>query len=244
MNATRQIIRAADEGDADRIRALVADDPELARAKGYHNITPLHAAAEKNHVDAVRALLDAGAELEAETTWGMTPLQWAANMGSAQAGALLLERGARLNIWAAAGLGLINAVKSFIADAGTLKPGAAQNRCAQNLDGEWQTLPPPSEFEDAVSDAFYVASRNGQTEVARYLLELGADVNFRGFFGGTGLHWAAINGHRETVEFLLSRGADMTLKDEQFQSTPREWALEQQRDDIAQLLVPDAAAKS
>ena len=67
-----------------------------------------------------------------------------------------------------------------------------------------------------------------------------ADINFRGFFGGTGLHWAAINGHRETVEFLLASGADMTLKDEQIQSTPREWALEQQRGDIAQLLVPDS----
>jgi len=236
MTGVKRILRAADEGQVEEIEMVLGEDPGLVNCRGDHDVTPLHAAAERNHVAAATALLDAGAGLEAETTWGMTPLQWAANMGAHEVGELLLARGARQNIWSAAGLGMLDAVKSFVAGPDTLAPGAAQTRYNQALDGSWETLPPSGDFREAVSDAFYVAARNGHVEVARCLLELGADIDFRGFFGGSGLHWAALNGHAEMVRFLLDNGADKSLKDEQFQTTPREWALEGNRGDIAELL--------
>ena len=63
------------------------------------------------------------------------------------------------------------------------------------------------------------ACRNGQTVVAALWLERGADINAKGVFGGTGLHWAAINGHKDTVEFLVAHGADLTIRDTKFGST-------------------------
>jgi ankyrin repeat protein len=89
---------------------------------------------------------------------------------------------------------------------------------------------------DVLSDAFYRACRNGHTEVASLLLERGADVNAKGVFGGTGLHWSAINGHRQTVEFLLLHGADLTLRDAKFDATPEGWAAEGGHDEIRELL--------
>jgi ankyrin repeat protein len=198
-------------------------------------VTPLHAAAEKNHISLVQTLLDAGAEIEAITTWGMTPLEWAANMGSGAAAAVLLTRGARLNLWSAAALGMVDAVNGFIEATGKLKTGAAQNRYSQQLNGDWETLPPPTDFTEAISDAFYIACRNGRTEVARLLRGYGADTNFRGFFGGTGLHWASINGHADTVEYLLEAGADTALRDTEFEATPAEWAAEGGQDAIVVL---------
>ena len=97
--------------------------------------------------------------LEAHTSWGATPLDWAGVLGSRAAGDVLIARGARLTLPAAAGLGLTD-------------------------------LP-----QGDVDAAFVLACRNGHTDVARTLLARGADVNARGFFAGTGLHWAAINGH-------------------------------------------------
>jgi ankyrin repeat protein len=61
----------------------------------------------------------------------------------------------------------------------------------------------------------------------------GANVDACGFFGGTALHWAALNGHGGTVEFLKQSGARLDLRDEQFQSTPAEWAKEGGHDELA-----------
>ncbi len=236
MSPAKQIIRAAEEGDLQGVRQLLSEDPSLVNATGDHKFTPLHAAAEKNHAAVAEALLDAGANLEAETTWGMTPLAWAANTGNGEVAELLLSRGARLNVWSAAGLGMADRVRSFFAAPGKLKPGSAQKRHVQRLDGEWETLPAPDDCKEAISDGFYVACRNGHTEVARFLLEQGADIEFRGFFGGTALHWAAINGHRDTVTFLLENGASKTVLDEQFNSTPAEWAEEGGQTELAEAL--------
>jgi len=72
--------------------------------------------------------------------------------------------------------------------------------------------------------------------VAAFLLERRADINAKGVFGGTGLHWAAMNGHKDTVEFLLAHGADLTIRDAKFNSTPEGWAVEGGHDEIRELL--------
>ncbi len=97
-------------------------------------------------------------------------------------------------------------------------------------------MPPPESYAELVSEAFYIAARNGHSHVANFLLEKGADINCKGFYGAPGLHWAAINGHKEMVEFLIARGADIHLRDEQFKSTPLGWALEGKHAEIAAVL--------
>jgi ankyrin repeat protein len=235
MDAVRSILEAVEAGDVPRVKALLAQDPGLVLASSLHDKTILHTAAERNHPEVVEALLDAGAPPEAETTWGMTPLQWAANMGSAAAARVLVARGARLNLWAAAGLGLLDEVRGFW-DGGRLRPGAGQARFRKRADGGWRKAPVPWDVREVVSDAFYIACRNGHTDVARFLLYRGADVDARGFFGGTALHWAARNGHRDTVELLLAHGAITDLEDDEFHATPRGWAEQFDHRDIAALL--------
>jgi DNA-binding transcriptional MerR regulator len=221
-----EMLAAATTGDISVVRRLLARDPSLVDAVDIYDKTPLHLAAERDHAELAALLLVAGAELEAETSWGMTPLQWAANMNSQAVARLFLDSGAELNLWAAAGLGILREVQAFRTEDGRLRPGAAQARYEQDDDGRWLKLPATTDERAIVSEAFQIASRNGHTKTARYLLELGADVDFRGFFGGTGLHWAAINGHLETVELLLARGADPTLRDHEFGADASGWARE------------------
>ena len=156
-----RILAAAKDGDAAAVRELLAGDPSLVGAVDVHRKTPLHLAAEHDHAEVAELLLDAGAELEAWTSWGATPLEWAGVLGSRRAGDVLLAHGARLTLASAAGLGLMD------------------------------ELPRLAGQGAAVSAAFVLACRNGHTDAARFLLDRGADVDARGFFGATGLHWAA-----------------------------------------------------
>jgi ankyrin repeat protein len=236
MDQLQELFGAVDAGNLASVREILGRDPLLARAKGQYDLTALHRAAEKDQPEAAEALLAAGAKLEAMVSWGMTPLEWAANMGARRAAEVFLDRGAHLTHWAAAGLGMLDAVRSFWHEDGTLKPGSGHRRASQIGGDTWSWAEPTEDFGEIVSDAFYIACRNGHTDVARFLLDRGADVNFRGFFGGAGLHWAAINGHKETVEFLLANGADTSLEDYRFRSTPLGWACETDQKAIVELL--------
>lgn len=208
-----EFLNAVKQGDGPSVAESLRQQPELISVVDEYDKTALHWAAEKDHAEIARTLLDAGADIEAKTNWGDTPLKWAATLGSARVADLLLGRGAKgFTLHVAAALGKLDDVK-------TMSESTAD----------------PSD----VSQAMYSAARNGHTEVVRYLLDRGAAIDTKGFFGGTGLHWAAINGHRETVELLISRGADLKIRDEQFDSTPEGWADEGGHADIVNLLRPN-----
>ena len=190
MSESADIRVAVNDGDEDAVRGLLARDPSLVSDVDEHGKTPLDLAAEHDRGEIASLLLAAGADVEARTNWGATPLDWAGVLGSRAAAEVLRAHGAVLRLPAAAGLGL---------DA--------------TLDGD-------------VGAAFVLACRNGHTEIARALLARGADVNARGFFDATALHWAAINGHAATIAFLLEHGADHTLHDAGFDADALGWARE------------------
>jgi ankyrin repeat protein len=60
--------------------------------------TPLHVAASWGDLDAIKLLVDAGADLSARGDLGYTPLHEAAEQGHANAVALLIKLGARINM--------------------------------------------------------------------------------------------------------------------------------------------------
>ena len=52
----------------------------------------------------------------------------------------------------------------------------------------------------------------GKTEIARVLIEAGADINFQNNEGSTALHSAAFFCRPEIVKMLLAKGADKAIK--------------------------------
>lgn len=87
-------------GDLARLRALLAEDPSLARAYSSDGFTALHYVAFFNgNVDLALALLEAGAEVDAvaRNNQQVTPLHSAAAHSHAAIIRLLLERGANVN---------------------------------------------------------------------------------------------------------------------------------------------------
>jgi ankyrin repeat protein len=225
MPYEQEFFDAVKRGDAAAVAALLVAQPALVRASGEHDKTGLHWAAQRDYVEVARVLLDAGADMEAQTSWGAAPLEWASVMGSGRVAELLLSRGARgFTLVVAAALGKLDAVKAM-AEAGTALDVERHRGAPSTPNDEWPTDSAHVQG-DVLSQALYSAARNGHTPVVAYLLDAGAQVDAKGFFGGTGLHWAAINGHRATVDLLVARGASVTIRDARFNATPTEWARE------------------
>jgi ankyrin repeat protein len=225
MAKATEFFEAVKQGAAERVAALLADNPALAHATEAHAKTGLHWAAQLDHVDVARVLLDNGADMETLTSWGATALDWAATMGSQRVAELLLARGAHgYTLITAAALGKSSDVRVILESGDNLAAHGRQHR----EDGPNDEWPADSALMtgDVLSHALYAAARNGHNTVVEYLLDRGANVDAKGFFGATGLHWAAINGHDATVNLLMSRGADPSIRDARFGATPESWALE------------------
>lgn len=85
----------------DKVMKLLALDPYLLNSYSHDGWTPLHMAVFFGHIDLVRLLLDAGADIDALSKNGqdLTPLHSAlANPHHARVGLLLIEKGADITL--------------------------------------------------------------------------------------------------------------------------------------------------
>ena len=131
----------------------------------------------------MQILLDHGAEIDHKTSAGnrQTSVLGALANGRGEAAAYLAERGARLNLEAAAGVGRLDIVKSFFKDNGSRKTTATNKQ---------------------VRSAFLYACGWGRSDVVEFLLDK-VDLADGGRDGQTPLHCAVIVGQLEVVKLLL-----------------------------------------
>jgi uncharacterized protein len=142
---------------AAKIRVLVAAGADVnARFTGPHSETPLHWAASSDDIEALDALLDAGADIEADgaVIGGATPIADAVAFGQWAAARRLRERGARANLWQAAALGPAARVRDELAQAAPTR--------------------------EELDNALWCAAHGGQRDTAELLLEHGADPQWIG----------------------------------------------------------------
>lgn len=79
------------------IKAFVANGASVDQKGGEYQSTPLHEAAMYGSLNAIRVLLELGAEIDSESSEGATPLILAAGCGECDAVKLLLEAGANVH---------------------------------------------------------------------------------------------------------------------------------------------------
>ena len=121
----------------------------------------------------------------------------AAAFGQWRAAQRLVQRGAKTALWEAAALGLLDRVRQHFAGV-PLPPwpiGPAQAGGAA---------------PDDVTHAFWCACHGGQQQVAEYLVDRGAIINWIGFDKLTPLGAARRTGANSLVARLIHRGAKMT----------------------------------
>ena len=83
-------------------------------------------------------------------------------------------------------------------------------------------------------------SRGGHEEVARLLLEHGADVSVTDNDGASELHYASCLGHQTVAQLLMEYGAEVTTKD-RHGATPICFAMSEGHDAISRLLIEHGA---
>ncbi|ERF71929.1 hypothetical protein EPUS_06488 [Endocarpon pusillum Z07020] len=175
------------------------DDNDPDRSDYPYEITPLHSAARRGHVEIVKALLGAGAELEKPNIRQMTPLYLAAQNGHATVVDCLLQKGADANaiggkdatpLHLAISTGNISIVKAL------LQAGAEVNASNRNGDAP-----------------VHMAVYAGRVDVVKELLKFGADVRRTDNEGQTPLHLAAAGGHSQIVKQLFEAGSNPELTD-------------------------------
>jgi ankyrin repeat protein len=152
---------------------------------------PIHDAAWKGEVERIRALVTAGADVNALDALGGTPLYWAARGGHAMGPHRCRGEAADRPAVIAALLAL--GANPNLADRRPRLPGASSG---------WTPL--------------FVALHHGQFASATLLLQHGADPNIRSDQGVSVMEMAASEGApRELIELIVAKGFDPQLARQQ-----------------------------
>ncbi len=222
LQTLRSLIEA---GDTAPVEVLLEASPELVTMAFDDGSQPVHIAAGENRPAIIGALAHRGADLDARYgTNAHTALSWALTCWSFAAADKLVELGAHVDLFCASGLGEIERVQSFWPQ-GVLRPNPSTTGSSRYSEaGEPLPVPPPADAEQ-VSDALYLACRCNHLDVARWLLDHGADPNWRGYAGATCLGWAEFSGNPELASLLRERGGSDSILDYTYRSTPRDFAL-------------------
>jgi ankyrin repeat protein len=180
----RPLFLAANNGNAAILELLLkaGDDPNApVSAEGD---TPLMVAARTGKIEAIKALLEHGAQVDKTNERGQTPLMWAAAEKNAAAVRFLLEHGANPN-----------------AQTNPFPP-------PRKLDLIFSAPAPPGGMT-----ALLFASRQNDLESVKALLAGGADINKGAADGTSPLLIAIINEHYTLAKYLLDHGADPNQAD-------------------------------
>lgn len=199
-----ELVDAARGGNADRIRALIAQGSDIDERSPYDGRTPLGAAAAAGDVETIAALGQAGADPDMPSAYGYTPLADAAAAGLIPTLTVLVRAGADLDVHGgpyretplmrAAENGHIEAVRLLVEEGASVHArssygGTALMRAVQNNYPNIVAL-----LVDAGSDVNVAAEQSGtalmqasRPDIVTLLVEAGADVNATGGTGQTAL---------------------------------------------------------
>jgi ankyrin repeat protein len=208
----------------DELRAMLARDPGLLHARmtrNQHRRTPLHHAAAKARLRMIELLLELGADANAVDAAGATPLTTASQeRADARIVSALLAAGARLDLLTAVNTGRHAEAEAMVReDPARIGPDGADTIALhlavsrKNLATlRWLlahgiAVSAKRSVWDCNGTALHMTVESGAIEIARLLLDAGADPNIRDDkYHATALGWAEYFGRTDFAELIREKG--------------------------------------
>lgn len=218
--------RAAETGNTDIVRLLLAVEGIFHNVSDARGWCPLHVAADRKNTEIVRLLAQCGADINASSNDGATPLAVAANrsqfqpMETFQLMKTLLEAGADATsaLPQSVMIGKVDIVRLLLDYRANVEARSKNGHSVLGLAAIFGSLDTAELLLERGAD---VNASFGPDNTALHLskhsmiscmlLQNGADVNARDAQGHTPLARAAMTGDAENVKVLLEHGADASL---------------------------------
>ena len=220
-----ELFAAIKRGEEATVERVLAADPGLANVRDAEGSTPLLAAVAAHRAGLIPLLLARGADPTPLCALRAHPALLGGGLGVLRLGAGAHAGGPRARSLLRGGPGRHRAHPSVLLPDGRLKPHASRAGSSRYRPDGTRLPCPPETDREIVSDALYMAARNGHAGAVRELLTRGPDLAFRAFAAATALHWAHFAGAPAVVALLLAAGADPALRDPVLGCTPEHFGI-------------------
>ena len=229
----RQFLEAASSGDVPRMKYLLYKGTDIdTTSKSEGRRSALLLAAKNGREQAVKVLLEKGANFATKDSFDYTALHLAAQHGEISVVQVLLDKGADLEaktsigdtaLHCAAESGYESVVQVLLEKGADLDVKNHYKETALHLAAKFGHRSTVQALLDKGADleaetygigtALHGAAHFGHESVVRVLLKKGADLEAKTSRGETALHCAANRGYESVVQVLLEKGADLEAKD-------------------------------
>ena len=209
---------AVHNNDLDLARRLIRAGADV-KAKNQFGATPLSEAAIVGDTALLTNLIEGGADVNEVNADGQTALMLVARTGNVSSARLLIARGANVNahelwrgqtalMWAAAE-GLPAMARELIAHGAEVNARSQVNNWERDVTAE----PRRKYMPLGGWTPLLFAARQGYLDVAKVLVEGGADVDLQDPDLVSPIVTAIVNGHYDVAAYLVEKGADVNLAD-------------------------------
>lgn len=227
---TVNLITAASEGNVDEVKTLLEYGSLDLNQGDYDHRTALHLAANEGHLEVVKLLCEAGADVNVKDRWGEEPMDDAKKAKKNSVEIMNILSGIEVESSSKHRAAVMNdlkdqsqkqtavpvpdddegmtelSVQEFAMGCSLLHQAALGNQIV--LEMLILERPELVNFRDYDRRTpLHIAASEGQLDICRYLVEKGARINRVDRWGGSALDDAHRHRHEEVVKFLREHGA-------------------------------------